>query len=91
MVRVFVFLNWVQEKKEPTSASSFFFMILFIYGCAGSSLLCGLSSSCAKQELLSGCGVWASHCRRLTAEHGLEAARASVVVVHGLSSCGTVA
>ena len=67
MVRVFVFLNWVQEKKESTSALFSFSMILFVDGCAGSSLLCGLFSSCAKQELLSGCGVGfsleASHCR----------------------------
>ena len=30
--------------------------------CAGSSLLCGLFSSCGEQELLSSCDAWASHC-----------------------------
>ena len=34
--------------------------ILFIFGCAGSSLLCGVFSSCIEWVLLSGCGVRAS-------------------------------
>ena len=38
------------------------FIYLFIFGCAGSSLLHGLFSSCGKQGLLSSCGVQASHC-----------------------------
>ena len=37
------------------------FLYLFIFGCAGSLLLQGLFSSCIKQELLSICGVQASH------------------------------
>ena len=36
-------------------------IILFIYDCAGSWLLCGLFSSCRQQELLSSCCVQASH------------------------------
>ena len=43
-----------------------FCIILFIrlcnFGCAVSSLLCGLFSSCGEQGLLSSCRVWASHC-----------------------------
>ena len=35
---------------------------LFIFGCAGSSLLHGLLSNCGERELLSSCGVQASHC-----------------------------
>ena len=35
---------------------------LLIFGCARSSLLCGLFSSCGKWGLLSSCIVWASHC-----------------------------
>ena len=35
---------------------------LFIFGCAVSSLLCGLLSSCGEQGLLSSCGMRASHC-----------------------------
>ena len=38
------------------------FILLFIYGCAGSLLLGSLSSSCPKRELLSSCDVRASHC-----------------------------
>ena len=40
----------------------FFFFNLFIYGCAGSLLLCRFFSSCGKWGLLSGCRAWASHC-----------------------------
>ena len=50
---------------------TFFLMILFIYGCVGSSLLPGLFSSCGKQGPLSGWGAQAS----LVAEHGLCAHR----------------
>ena len=41
----------------------FFFplTILLYFGCAGSSLLCGLFSSCSEQSLSSSCGV-CSHC-----------------------------
>ena len=44
--------------------SLYFFISLFIYlfGCTGFSLLCGLFFSCGKQGLLSSYGVWASHC-----------------------------
>ena len=39
-------------------------LFLFIFGCAGSSLLRGpfSSCSCSKRGLLSSCGVQASHC-----------------------------
>ena len=36
---------------------------LFIFGCAGASLLCQLFSHCSKRGILSGCGSRASHCR----------------------------
>ena len=39
----------------------FFSIILFIYGCAVSSLLCVFSSSCGEWGLLCSCGGWASH------------------------------
>ena len=35
---------------------------LFAFGCAGSSLLCRLLSSCGEQGLPSSCSEWASHC-----------------------------
>ena len=40
----------------------FFLIILFIFGCAGSSLLCRLCPRCSQQGLLSSCGAPASHC-----------------------------
>ena len=52
------------------------FLKLFIFGRSGSSLLCGLFSSCGKQGLLSSCGVWASHCSGFSCcaawAHGLQ-------------------
>ena len=43
----------------------FFFLIIlficFIFGCAGSSLLLELFSSCGDWGLLSGCDAWPSH------------------------------
>ena len=57
------------------------FTYLFIFDCAGSLLLFGLSSSCSKWGLLSSCGAQASHCSAsLVVEHGLEGTGASVVV-----------
>ena len=48
---------------EFTSIRSSFvnFIYLFIFGCAGSSLLCGFFSSCLELELLSSGGTRASH------------------------------
>ena len=39
-----------------------YILYLFIFGCAGSSLLLGLFSTCDKQGQLSNCIGWASHC-----------------------------
>ena len=39
----------------------FKFIYLFVFGCTGSSLLCGLFSSCGERGLLSSCSVQASH------------------------------
>ena len=48
----------------------FLMYYLFIYGCAESSLLLWLFSSCRGQGLLSSCGGWASHClASLAVEH----------------------
>ena len=38
------------------------YFYLFIFGCAGSSLLWGLFSSCAERGLLFSYGGWATHC-----------------------------
>ena len=51
----------------------------FIFGCAGSLLLCGLFSSCGEWGLLSGCGPLIA-VPALVAEHRLWGAWASVVV-----------
>ena len=42
--------------------NNFIYFYLSISGCAGSSLMCRLFSSCGEQGLLSTCGVQASHC-----------------------------
>ena len=41
---------------------SLFFKCLFIFGCAGSSVLLRLFSSCREQGLLSSFSAWPSHC-----------------------------
>ena len=51
----------------------FLFIILFIYGCAGSSLLRGL---------FSGCSVWTSH------YSGFSSCGARALGLEGFSSCG---
>ena len=69
-----------------------FLCCVFIYICAGSSLLCGLFSSCGEwgllfvsvQKLLIGLDSPA-------AEHGLQGRQASAAEVRGLNSCGTQA
>ena len=64
---------------------------LFIYGCAGSSLLQGLFSSCCEQALglFSSCRVRASHCSGLSCcGAGSLGAQAAVVAARGLS-CGS--
>ena len=59
---------------------------LFTFGCAGSSMLCGLFSLCSEREgLLSSCGAKASHyVISLVAEHGTLGTGASVVTTPGL-------
>ena len=48
------------------------YFILFIFGYAGSSLLCRLFSSCGKKELLFRGGMWALHVMAsLVTEHML--------------------
>ena len=58
------------------------YIYLFIFGCAGSSLLGGLFSSCGKQGSLSSCGVWAFHCS------GFSCCAAQSPGCVGFSSCG---
>ena len=71
----------------------------WLFGWAGSSLLCRLLSSYGEQGLLSGCEVWASHCggfshhRAQALGHGLQEVWhlgpvGSVVVVPGFWNTG---
>ena len=62
---------------------SFFFFFLQIFGCAGSSLLSGLFSSCGKQGLCYSCGVQVSHCS------GFSCCGAWALGPLGFSSCGS--
>ena len=74
------------------SWEGFFFLVIysFIFSCAGSSLLCRLFSSYGERGLLSSRSAQASHCMvSLFAEHKLKGVGTSVVVVHGLGSCGS--
>ena len=55
---------------------------MFIFGCAGSLLLCGLFSSWVEQGLLSSCGALTSGC------DGVSCCRACALGHAGFSSCG---
>ena len=59
------------------------FFLKFIFGCAGSSLLCGLFSSYGEWGLVFSCDMWASHC------NGFSCCRATGPRCAGFSSCGT--
>ena len=56
---------------------------LFIFGCAGFSLLCGFFYSCSKKGLLSSFSVWPSHCS------GSFGCRAWTLGREGFSTCGS--
>ena len=63
---------------------------LFIFGCAGSSLLCGLFFSCSKWGLLSSSGAWASHCGSFSYCGAQDlGVKATIVATHELRSCGS--
>ena len=68
-----------------------FFKIIYLFVCAGSSLLYRLFSGCSEWVLLSGWGVQASHCCESLVE--LSSIWASVVAARRLScpmTCGIV-
>ena len=60
---------------------------LFVFGCARSSLLHRLVSTCVEGGLLSSCSAWASHCSGLSCWAWTLGHRVSVVEAHGLFSC----
>ena len=72
-------------------AIKFFFIVLFIYfGCAGSSLLCGLFCLCDEQGLpFTAVHRLLMGVASLVAEHTLKGAPASVVAAQGLNSCSS--
>ena len=59
-----------------------YFTALFIFGCAGSSLLLKAFSSCSKRGLLFSWGEQASHCG------GFSCCRAQALGCTGFGSCG---
>ena len=65
-----------------------FVYVLFIFGCAGSSLLCGVSPSCGEQRLLFSCSAQVSHCGGFSCWGARAlAGRTSSLAAHELSSC----
>ena len=64
---------------------NFIFIYLFSFGCAVSSLLYRLSSSCGERGLLSSFGALASHCG------GFSCCRAQTLGLPGFSSFGSQA
>ena len=64
-----------------------YIIYLFIFDCAGSSLLCGLFSSCGDRGLLSSWGAQASRCSGFPCFKAL----APGVAACGLNRCGTQA
>ena len=67
------------------------YLFIFLFGCAGSSLLYSLFSSCVERGLLPSCGAWASHHGEWAqVEHRLKDTRASAVVAPGLYSAGSI-
>ena len=72
-----------------TSAEYAFLNLIFIFGCVGSSLLRVGFSLVAESGATLRCGAQASHCGGFSCGAWALGTRASVVVAHGLSSCGT--
>ena len=78
----------------PLTVSSFLLIYLFIFGCAWSSLLLRLFSSCGEQKLLSSCSTRASHfygfscCRAWALGYVGFSSYSSRALKHRLSSCG---
>ena len=68
------------------------FIYLFIFGCVGSSVRARAFSSCGERGLLFVAVRWLLLLRSMGSRHtGFSScgSRASVVVAHGLSSCGS--
>ena len=70
--------------------NGFYSFIFLIFGCVGSSFLCAGFLQLWRAGATLRCGAWVSRCRGFPC-CGAQAlgVRASVVVAHGLSSCGS--
>ena len=79
-------MHFSEEKIYNGFLKMILLICVFIFGCAGSPLLCWLFSSCSEQELVSSCSVWASHCCGFSCSGAwLLGVQASVVATHQLS------
>ena len=87
----FTFIEEQQEFALPMLELNIFLEIhLSIFGCAGSSLLCELSSRCSKWGLVFGCDAQASHCADFTGSRARALGScASQALEHRLDGCGT--
>ena len=86
VLRFLIFFKWIFFKKKVLK----FVYLSFGFGCAGSSSLCRLFSSCRGQRLLSRFGAQACHCGGFSCgEDGLLGVWASVVAARRLSSCSS--
>ena len=86
------------SRGQSGSDLSFKFLLIFIFGCAGSSLPCVFFPSCGKQGWLSGCGALVLPAvASLAAQRGSRARglqwlwhEGSAVAAHGLESTGSI-
>ena len=91
-----LFLSVLAASGSSCSVQELFIKLInvFIYGCAGSSLLLGLFSSCNEQGFLSSCGAQVYHCGGFSCcgaralEHLGFSSGSSRVLGHKFSSCG---
>ena len=82
--------SWLGQWMVSCVSGLLFLKKLFIFGCAISSLRCGLFSSCGEQRLLSSCGLQAPHCGGFSfMEHSLRYSGFSSCGPGGLGSCGS--
>ena len=100
--RVYYYINCFLKKFQKSTTqwifSPFVLKNVLIFGCAGSSLLCGFFSSRGEQGPLSSCSAQAFHCCGFSCCRAwalVVAARghsscASQTLEHRLSSCGAL-
>ena len=95
-ITIYEFLNgrWylLQDRPFPGQATKAQYIYLFVFGSAGSSLLCTGFLQLWRARAILRCGVWASHWGGFSCFGArLQGERASAVVAHSLGSCGMLA